>query len=68
MVIASLAWVLSESPRTAAEGLDMAERALKKMPDSPQILDTKGWALFQLHRFAEAEGSCGGRSRVPSAR
>jgi len=56
MVIASLAWVLSESPRTAAEGLDMAERALKKMPDSPQILDTKGWALFQLHRFAEAEG------------
>ena len=55
LMLASLAWVLSESPRTAAEGLDMAERALKKMPDSPEVLDTKGWALFHLGRFAEAE-------------
>jgi uncharacterized protein HemY len=55
LVLASLAWVLSESPRTAAEGLDMAERTLKKMPGSPEVLDTKGWALFHLRRFAEAE-------------
>jgi tetratricopeptide (TPR) repeat protein len=53
-VLASLAWVLSESPRTAAEGLEMAERALKKTP-TPEVLDTKGWALFNLRRFAEAE-------------
>ena len=54
---ASLAWVLSEASQTASEGLDMIERSLKKMPDVPELLDTKGWALFHLHRLAEAEAA-----------
>jgi tetratricopeptide (TPR) repeat protein len=56
-LMGNLAWVLSESPRTAAEGLEMIERSLKKTPDSPELLDTKGWALFHLHRLAEAESA-----------
>lgn len=52
---ANLAWVLSESPATAAEGLDRIERALKNNPDVPEFLDTKGWALFHLRRLPEAE-------------
>jgi len=52
---ANLAWVLSESPATAAEGLEMIERTLKRSPDVPEFLDTKGWALFQLRRLPEAE-------------
>jgi tetratricopeptide (TPR) repeat protein len=54
-LMGNLAWVLSEAPRTAAEGLAMIERTLKKSPDNPALLDTKGWALFNLHRVAEAE-------------
>ena len=68
-LMGNLAWVLSESPRTAAEGLEMIERILKKTPDVPELLDTKGWALFQLRRFAEAEAvlrsAVEGRERAP---
>jgi len=57
MLAANLAWVLSESPATAAEGLAMIDRSLKKAADDPSLLDTRGWALFQLRRFAEAEAA-----------
>jgi tetratricopeptide (TPR) repeat protein len=54
-IAANLAWILSESPATAAEGLERIERTLKRSPDIPAFLDTKGWALFQLRRLPEAE-------------
>ena len=57
ILAANLAWVLSESPATAAEGLAMIDRSLKKEAGDPSLLDTRGWALFQLRRFAEAEAA-----------
>ncbi len=55
LLMASLAYVLADTDGKPAEGLDLIERVLKKAPDVPAFLDTKGWALFRLDRYAEAE-------------
>jgi tetratricopeptide (TPR) repeat protein len=55
LVMNDLAYVLADSSGKPAEGLTLIERALKKAPDVPELLDTKGWALYRLHRVAEAE-------------
>jgi tetratricopeptide (TPR) repeat protein len=55
LLMGSLAWVLADSPGKAAEGLVLIDRVLHEAPDVPEFLDTRGWALFQLKRLAEAE-------------
>jgi len=46
--------LVDRTPRTA-EGLALIERAHKLSPDDPFILDSMGWAMFKLGRYAEAE-------------
>jgi Flp pilus assembly protein TadD len=38
-----------------AEALQLIDRALRKWPEAPHLLDSRGWALFRLGRLEEAE-------------
>jgi tetratricopeptide (TPR) repeat protein len=38
------------------EALDMIERAVTLRPDSGYIIDSLGWGLYRLGRYAEAVG------------
>jgi tetratricopeptide (TPR) repeat protein len=50
----SLAWLLVDKDRNVHEGLELVDKALKLIPDSWQILDTKGWGLYKQGKYQEA--------------
>jgi tetratricopeptide (TPR) repeat protein len=52
--INNLAWFLIDQDRNILEGLELTEKALKLMPDNHIFLHTKGWGLYKLGRFGEA--------------
>jgi predicted negative regulator of RcsB-dependent stress response len=49
-----LAYLLADSAGKAEEALGLIDAALKQSND-PALVDTKGWALYRLRRYAEAE-------------
>jgi tetratricopeptide (TPR) repeat protein len=51
----NLAYLLADSGTKAAEALKLVDKALKREPQNPAYLDTRGWALFRLKRLPEAE-------------
>lgn len=51
----NLGYLLLELGRDLPEASDLIAAALKQEPDNPSTLDSWGWALFKLERFAEAE-------------
>ncbi len=50
----SLAWLLIDNELDMKAGLAMAEKALDLRPGDYSNLDTYGWGLFKLGRYAEA--------------
>ena len=48
------AYTLAEQGRDLDHAADMAQQALQKMPDDPNILDTYAWILFRQGRCPEA--------------
>ncbi len=50
-----LGYTLVDRTPQVAEGFALIERAHKLSPDDPFILDSMGWGLFKLGRYAEAE-------------
>jgi len=51
----ALGYTLVDRTPRAAEGFVLIEKANKLAPNDSFILDSMGWALFRLGRFAEAE-------------
>ena len=49
-----LAFLLIDSERNIAEGMDLAARALEIRPDYYLFLHTKGWGLFKQAKYREA--------------
>lgn len=50
-----LGYMYADSGMHLEESLDMIERALEQDPDNGAYLDSFGWVLFRLGRYAEAE-------------
>jgi tetratricopeptide (TPR) repeat protein len=51
----SLGYMNADRGVRVQEALALIESALKQSPDSPDYLDSRGWALFRLGRLPEAE-------------
>ena len=51
----ALGYTLVDRTTRTQEGLALIEKAHKLAPDDPFILDSMGWAMFRLGRYAEAE-------------
>ena len=51
----ALGYTLVDRTTRTQEGLVLIEKAHKLAPDDPFILDSMGWAMFRLGRYAEAE-------------
>ncbi len=49
-----IAYVLAQQGVNLIEALDNAHLAVKAMPGTAAVLDTMGWVLFRLGRYAEA--------------
>ena len=49
-----LAYLLIDSERDIAEGMDLADRALELKPDNYSFLHTKGWGLYKQGKYREA--------------
>ena len=49
-----LAWILIDKDINLAKGMELAEKALKLVPDQPYILDTWGWGLYKQGRYEAA--------------
>lgn len=49
-----LAYAMALAGVELEEALRLAEQALKLSPDSPSILDTRGYILYRLQRYGEA--------------
>ena len=49
-----IAYVLAQQGVNLVEALLNARLAIEKMPDNPAVLDTMGWVLFRLGRYADA--------------
>ena len=52
--INNLGYYLIDRDINPAEGLELADKAVKSNPDSYVFLDTKGWGLFKLGKNEEA--------------
>ena len=52
--INNLAFFLIDQDRNIPEGLELTEKALKLMPDDHSFLHTRGWGLYKVGRFGEA--------------
>ena len=50
----NLAYFLIDQDRNILEGLELTEMALKLIPDNHIFLHTRGWGLYKLGRFGEA--------------
>jgi tetratricopeptide (TPR) repeat protein len=55
MALNYLGYMLAESGRRLHDSLSYVERALALDPENPAYLDSLGWALFKLERYAPAE-------------
>jgi len=55
MALNYLGYMLADSGRRLDDSLAYVERALALEPDNPAYLDSLGWALFKLARYAPAE-------------
>jgi tetratricopeptide (TPR) repeat protein len=55
MALNYLGYMLADSGRRLGDSLAYVERALALEPDNPAYLDSLGWALFKLARYAPAE-------------
>jgi tetratricopeptide (TPR) repeat protein len=55
MALNYLGYLLAESGRRLHDSLAYVERALALDPENPAYLDSLGWALFKLERYAPAE-------------
>jgi len=55
MALNYLGYMLAESGRRLHDSLSYVERALALDPENPAYLDSLGWALFKMERFASAE-------------
>jgi tetratricopeptide (TPR) repeat protein len=55
MALNYLGYMLADSGRRLGDSLAYVERALALEPDNPAYLDSMGWALFKLARYASAE-------------
>jgi tetratricopeptide (TPR) repeat protein len=49
-----LAYAMALANVDLEEALALAQQALELQPDSPNILDTRGYILYRLHRYGEA--------------
>ena len=54
MALNNLAYSYAQRSIKLEEGLALVNRALKDSPDAADFLDTKGWILVKLGKFAEA--------------
>jgi tetratricopeptide (TPR) repeat protein len=50
----NLAYLLNERLNKPQDALPLAEEAAKRLPDSPNVLDTYGWVLFKLGRIDDS--------------
>jgi len=55
MALNYLGYMLADSGRRLEDSLAYVERALALDPDNPAYLDSLGWALFKMERYAPAE-------------
>ena len=55
MALNYLGYMLADSGRRLKDSLAYVERALALDPDNPAYLDSLGWALFKMERYAPAE-------------
>ena len=49
-----LAYFLIDKDRNINEGIELADKVLKKNPDAIASLHTKGWALYKQGKYMEA--------------
>jgi tetratricopeptide (TPR) repeat protein len=49
-----LAYLLIDSERNIAEGIDLVDKALELKPDNYLFLHTKGWGLYKQGKYGEA--------------
>jgi tetratricopeptide (TPR) repeat protein len=54
-VLNNLAYLLGQDPRHLDEALELAERAYRRAPKAPAIVDTFGWLLYQKGDIERAE-------------
>jgi tetratricopeptide (TPR) repeat protein/TolB-like protein len=52
--IANLAYFLIDKDRNLNEGIELADKVLKKNPDAINALHNKGWALYKQGKYMEA--------------
>jgi len=48
------AWILATEKKDFAQAMEMIQRAMKLVPNHPQVLDTAGWIAFLGNRYEEA--------------
>lgn len=55
----SLAYLQALDPKRTdfTEALRLVDKALQLRPDDPNYLDTKGWVLYRMRRYAEAKAA-----------
>ncbi|MCE9635474.1 MAG: tetratricopeptide repeat protein [Planctomycetes bacterium] len=51
----NLAWLLAVRRRSPAEALPFADDAVRRLPRSPQALDTRGWIRYLLRDYDGAQ-------------
>jgi cellulose synthase operon protein C len=50
----NLAWLYAASNRNLERALELAQTALRQMPDNPHANDTVGWVLYRSHQASDA--------------
>jgi Flp pilus assembly protein TadD len=55
MALNYLGYMLADQGIRLADSVSFVERALSLDPENPAYLDSLGWALFKLERYAPAE-------------
>ena len=50
----NLAWIYVSSNRNVDKGLELAQIAVRKLPDVPQVTDTLGWAYYKKAMYSQA--------------
>ncbi|MCB9262295.1 MAG: tetratricopeptide repeat protein [Flavobacteriales bacterium] len=55
LALNNYAYYLSEQNERLDKALEMIEKAIKLSPSRPTYVDTKGWVLFQMQKYSEAE-------------
>ena len=50
----NLAWIYVASNRNVDKAIELAQIAVRKLPDAPQVNDTLGWAYFKKGMYPQA--------------